>query len=203
MRIDRDLKLVLTLDTDNGPAYCYCPPLAAAVFDTYYDILTKAYSEMAEKGGRWMILMGPRHAARVLKDVALREETWTSRPANPATGAQAYVGLDVGFVAETRRTAYVALPTEQGWENIPLETAATQKRLTEEDISEIEQALTFFTVVYASMGRKASEPMLTQVFGTFGAELTSLNATDWAASLPTSTPAAAIGAKAAASSTVR
>lgn len=203
LKIDRTLNLVLTLDTDAGPAYVHCPPLPEEVFDTYAVTLTMAFAEMTEMGGQWFTRMGPRHAARVVKKVALAQGVWDSRPADMGRGLEAYVGMDVGFLAETRRTATVAMAGEDGWETMPLQLAIDGGRLSAEDVNEVEQALAFFTVTYGSLGRKEADKALTTVFGVFGASLTPSGSTDWATSLPTLTPPEPIGGKAEASSIPR
>lgn len=193
MKIDRKLNLVLTIDQDGGTvAHVHSTPIGAGVFDRYFLTITKTYAAMLENGGEWMLRSGPRVAARMLRRVAEADGSWS--------GSE---GVERGLLAEIRRRGSVALCGEQGWEQVPLQEAIDRKLFDEEDLSEVENAVVFFTVCCASMRRAEADGMLSAIFGLFGAQLTSSNASEFLSSLPTSMPEGPTGEKVTASSIPR
>lgn len=189
MKIDRNINLVLTVDRDSGPTHVHAIPLREEVFDIYFLILSQTWADMTALGGEWMIRMGPRNASRMLKRRATTEGVW-----------EGLEGVERGFLAEIRRTSSAIVGTPSGWESVPLQEALDRKYFTASDVSEVENALTFFTLGSACESPTKADSMMSAVFGLFGAQLTSLNCTAFQASLPTSTQAANIGEKVKASS---
>jgi hypothetical protein len=185
MRVDRKLNLVLTVDRDEGVAYVHSTPISRDVFETYFEPISVAYAEMVEKGGEWMARQGPRTALLMLKKVAKRDNCWEG------TG-----GVENGLMNEIMRLANIVVPVERGgWDTVPLADAKRLGLLTDDDMSEVMNAIVFFTVCLSSMRRADAEILLTMTAGLFGAQITSSNVTEWAVSLETSTMEESIGAR--------
>lgn len=189
MRLDRKINLALTVERDQDTVYVHSTPLREEVFDTFFMTLSRTWAAMTAEGGEWMLRMGPRNAARVLKKIATEAKEWD--------GA---AGVQTGFLAEIRRTSNVIFPSEEGWQSMLLQEAVDRKFLTVSDAREVENALTFFTLGCATESPKKADSMMSTVFGLFGAQLTSLDSTAFQASLPTSTPAESTGETGKASS---
>jgi hypothetical protein len=167
LNIDRNLNLVLTVETERGYVYVYSVPLNVQIFERFFMTISKAYVAMVELGGEWLIRMGPRVAKRVLERVAKADGSWEGPD-----------GMERGFMNEIRRTTLVNYVSDNGWDEIPLQLAIDHNILSADDVVEIENAICFFTVVSASETRKKSNALLQVVFGRFGALLTSSTTTE-------------------------
>lgn len=176
MKIDRKINLVLTVDRENDTVYVHAIPLREEIFDANFLVLSRAWAAMQAEGGMWLTRMGPRNAARVLKQVAIASEGWDG----PS-------GLDLNYMSEIRRTANVIFPSDSGWQSMSLQEALDKKFLTKSDSGEVENALTFFTLGCANESPKRTDTMMSTVFGLFGAQLTSSSSTEFQTSLAIST----------------
>lgn len=190
MRLDRNLNLVLTVDGDDDKTYyVHSAPLGELVFEKYFLQITRTYAAMLESGGEWLMRMGPRTAALMLKKVAQMDGSWEGPE-----------GVEQGLMNEIRRLSNVLALVDGAWTMIPLQEAVTKKMFSPSDAREVENAVTFFTAVWCSLKRSEADSVLSAVFGLFGAQLTSSTLTEWSDSLPTSTPDANSGATEALSS---
>ena len=192
MLVTRALSLTFPVDRDDGPAHIISMPISQAVFETYFLAITKTYVALRENGPEWFMRIGPTVAALTLKTVAVKDDVWEGEG-----------GVEQGLMAEIRRLTQVALPGPDGWSTIPFQEARDRKRLSPEDISEVENALVFFTVTSASVRRREMEGMQKMVAGVLDGSLISCSVTDFVASLPISTTDESIGAKVPASSIPR
>ena len=186
MKIDRNLNLVLPIELDEGTAHVHSTPIDEAVFDRYFMTITRTYSAMLENGGSWMLTSGPQVAARMLKRIAQQDGTWD--------GPQ---GVELGLMAEIRRRTNILALTPQGWDMIPLQSALDKGFVTGTDAIEVDNAVTFFTVLSAAMRRKEAESLLEAAFGLRDGQITSSTCTEYMSFLRTSTTGANTGAKAA------
>lgn len=195
MKIDRKLNLVLTVERedDGQPYYIHAVPIGRETFQRYFMTITRTYAAMVEEGGEWIARAGPRTAALLLERIARARGDWDGPE-----------GVERGLVPEIRRLANVAIcDPASGWTTLPLEDAIKAKLFSEDDAAVVESSITFFTVCCASMPRSEADGMMTTLFGLYNERLTSSNATEFLASLPTSTPDASTGAKATQSSMPR
>jgi hypothetical protein len=176
MRINERLNLVLTVDRGDGStAYVHAMPIRRDVFDLHFLVLTKTLTSMYAQG------FGPgtcqRMAARMLREVSKTMGVWDGP-----------MGVQATLMIEIRRLANAILPSSNGWETMPYEDAISSKRLDEDDIDGVENALVFFTAAswVHSMKELGDEiyPML---------ETSSLNSTAFTASLRKSTEAESSG----------
>ena len=184
MKIDKDLRLVIPFDSANGESFVHAQAISRQVFERYYEVIARAFTKIY--AGGYGIVSGPRVAAMLIKDVA--------RDMGASDDVQA------GLINEIRRLANVALLTPKGWEHVPLEEALAKKLIDEDEASEVENALAFFTLVSSMHKRSTREKDLAGAAALWGGRLTSLNFTEFVASLPTSTATDNSGATAAASS---
>lgn len=185
MQIDRKLNLIIGLDRLEGTSYVHAMPIARPVFERYYLVMAKAFAEIYA-GGLGPVA-GPRVSALVLKDIA--GEGWG--------GAN---GVEMGLMNEIRRLTNILAPGPNGWGMQPWTGARAAGLVDEDEESEVENALVFFTLA-SVMHKKSILPATLAVMGSlWGSSTTSLPAMEFVNSLPTSTPADATGASPTASS---
>ena len=188
VQINRKLNLVVPVEVRPGVTYyVHATPIMRETFETYYGVIAKTFTEIYAKG--LSVSSGPRVAALMLRDVAKAMGQWE--------GAQ---GVEQGLMAEIRRLSNVVAPANGRWTTLPFEDALQQKIFDEDDLAEVENAVAFFTVASAMHKKAQLRPVLEATADLWGAQLTSSNATDFAASLPTLTSAENTGAKATPSS---
>lgn len=176
MQIDKNtLNLVMPIERGDGSTvHVYAIPIARAVFERYYMVMAKTFNTIYSGG--LGIMSGPRVAAMILKDTAIEMGAWD--------GAE---GVDRGLMQEIRRLTNVLVLGANGWETVPLHEAIAKGHIDEDDMSEVENALAFFSVA-SHMHRKADRR---QILGgasrLWGARLESLSCSEYCASLSKST----------------
>lgn len=190
MRIDRRLNLVVPLDQGDGTTiYVHSMPLGQPAFQSNYLLMAKAFESIYREGIQ--SIAGPKVAALILRTTAesMRDPGDTDEPA-------AYVSL----MAEIRRLSNVAVPRETGWQVIAYEEALRQKALDPDEAAEAEGLIVFFMLASAIHKRSELPAILAWLARIWTLQVTSSNITEFAASLPTSTPAANSGETETASS---
>jgi len=192
MRIDKRLHLIVPVyaDEEGGDvvAYVHSTPIAEEVVDRYFMVLGQTYSTIFSQG--LGLAGGPPHAMRVLRHVATERGIWFDDPKTQA------IGVERGLVEEMRRLTMVsALGKDGKWEGIPLAVAVDRGVLSAEDKTEVENAIAFFIVASATLGRAQRPGMLRAAAGLWGAQISSSNFTEWMSSLKTSTATANSGEK--------
>ena len=192
MKIDRHLNLVLKVEREEGPLYVHSTPISEQLFDKYFFTISKTYEALASVSGEYLLRMGPRVAARMLRRVAEADEAWDGP-----------TGIKSGLVAEIRRLSNVLVLSAAGWETIPLQEALDRKFFSQDEFSEIENAIVFFTVCSVSMKRAEANSILTTLFTALGDVVTSLNSSEYQHSLLTLKPGENTGEKVAPSSMPR
>ena len=189
MKIDAKLNLVIPIYGDpqimNDPktgkeaeidtikAYVHATPISREVFEANFVVISKTFSAIYGEG--LGAIAGPRVARMMLKKVAEDLGMWDE--------------VQGGLVAEMRRLANYIGPGQNGWETLPLEIAVQRQLIDGDDAAEVENAVAFFTVVSAMHRRNALRATLAGAASLWSAQITSLNCTDFAASLKTSTEA--------------
>lgn len=173
MKIDRKLNFILEVERDEGKAFVYATPLHRLVFEKYFEVITETQNKMMEKGPEWLLRMGPLVAKLMLKKVAEEAGIWGGME-----------GVERGVLAEIRRTTSVLMPTDAGWDAVPLQHALDTKFFEPEDAEEVENAVVFFTVGCASMKRAQRDPFMEAASVLWGASVTSLPLTEYQSSLP-------------------
>lgn len=187
MRLNAKLNIVFPVDTDAGTVHVHSTPLDRATWEQYYLVLSKTFSRLFTEG--LSVVAGPPIAAMLLRQVA--QETAAPGGGNAWDGPD---GASRGLMAEIRRRTNVTVSTDRGWETVPYEVAVREKRIDEDDAAEVENVLVFFIVTSAVLRRADKmEPILDGMSRLWDVLPTSLNSTEYAASLPTSTEAASTG----------
>ena len=197
MKIDKRLNLVVPIYDDAGKtaiAYVHSAPISREVFDRNFLVLAKTHAAFWNEG--LGTTAGPRVAAMLLRLVADQldgpdEET---RERNGHANRQS---VENGLFPEIRRLSNVAMPDQSGaWKTIPLENVVREKLLNEEDLAEVENAIVFFIVAYAMHKRTERAAIVAGAARLWGARIESLNSTEFARTLTTSTGTANSGEKA-------
>lgn len=164
--IDRKLNLVVPVETQDGKTYyVHIAPLSRQVFQQNFRILTLTFDGCYSLG-----MAGPRQAALVLQELATNS------------------GTDISSLqAEMRRGANVLVPTAQGYDVCPWEEAVARNLFDEDDLAEVEGAITFFTVASAVHRRKELKTTIDLLRGLWSAQESSSTPMAFANSLKTST----------------
>jgi hypothetical protein len=156
-------------------------PLSREVWETYFLVLSKTYAAFLSEG--LTVIAGPIAGRLLLRRIAENMGVW---------GGSA--GVEHGLLAEIRRLTNVVMPGTAGWETVPLEVAISRGTIDGDALAEIEGAIVFFICVSAVLRGPASREKLTLMLdgmkSLWGAQTTSSDVTEYAASLPTSTRAA-------------
>ena len=183
MRLNERLNLVLQVERDGTTVYVHSTPISREVFERFYLPIAKTLAKVGTND--LGMVSGPRVAALILKDAAKECGMWE--------GEQ---GVERGLLPEIRRLTNVVLFGPDGWRPFPFDKAISEKFFDEDDQAEVESAIVFFTVA-SLMGKKKEKPILLAGFASlWGAETTSLNCTEYGASLPTLTATENTGVKA-------
>lgn len=189
MKIDKRLNFVIPIErSDGSTAYVHAEPIREEVFDQHFMIIGHAFAEMYSGG--LGLFAGPRVAAKLVKKLAIAAEKWEGED-----------GVERSLFGEMRRLSNFIAPDASGaWKPIPLEEAAAKGMISAEDVSEVENALAFFTVA-SSMHKRSELPVIMAVVSRiWDAQTSLLNSTAYSASLATSTATASTGEKAKPSS---
>lgn len=170
MRIDKRLNLVIPIEDETGTIYIHATPLSHVAFERYYKVLARAFTVIVSN---YSVVAGPRVALMTLREVAsevgMKDE------------------VETGLIPEIRRSTNMLVPADGGgFETVMFQTALDRKMLSEEDVSEVENALVFFTVYSAMLKRTQRVELLDGAAKMWGASITSLSVTEYGASLKTS-----------------
>lgn len=171
MILNQKLNLVIPVEQSNGTtAYVHSVPISREVFERYHLVIAKTFARIFAMGlGE---VAGPRVAALVMKSVAEELGQWDGP-----------TGVEKGLIAEVRRLTNVIAPGGP----IPMQEAVDKKFFTPDDQSEVENAIAFFTVACSMLRRAQLAVAQDGLVQLWGGLTTSLNCTEFAASLLTST----------------
>jgi hypothetical protein len=178
MKLDRKLNIVVPLETSAGDIYVHSTPISRQIFERYYKPIARAYAAMFSE--KFTVYSSPKIAKLLLKDAAQELGMWD--------GAD---GVEKGLLPEIRRLTNVIMPGQNGWQTVPFDGA---KMLDEDDVAEVENILVFFTCISAVAPKSDLKTMLGMTSVIWKTQDTSLNCTDFASSLPTSTETENTGA---------
>ena len=179
MRLDQRLNLVVPIERQDGATlFVHSTPVSRQVFEAHYRVIGRAHAQI--KADMESLRSGPRVAALALRDAAKRFDLADA--------------TEHGLLAEIRRLTNVVLPTPAGNTVLPLETASERGLLDADEAAEIEGYTAFFTVISTMERKKTAAAILTLMGDLWETATSSLNSTDFAASLKTSTAAENTGA---------
>lgn len=180
MKIDNSLNLVLSA----GDLTVYHTPISRQVYEMHYAVLNATKAALARKGIHYQMGSGPRIANLVLKDEGRKDAA--ERQSFDANGAV----LDdrtPALLAELKRLTVVLTPGSSGYAMLPVDAAIAQGKLDDEDWSEIEANIVFFTC-HAMTARKVNRASIAAATASvLNGSITSSAPMEYIASLPTST----------------
>jgi hypothetical protein len=213
LRIDRRLNLVVPIYGEEVPklgdnnlpvmqdgepvmeapvvAYVHSTPLPADVVDRYWMVLAQTNTAIFSRG--LGVFGGPSVALRMLKSIAQEQKAWDDDAGQ--------VGVKRGIVDQIERLTTVAVPSEGGWQSVPLAVAVDRKFISEEDKAEVENAIVFF-ICASELPRAQRKGIVSAGAALWGARTSSSNSTEFIASLKTSTATGSSGEKPPATASV-
>jgi len=177
MRIDRRLNLIIPVEREGVDLYVHSMPISREVFERYFLPLTRTYANMYHEG--LSVVAGPRVAAMLLRKIA--------KESGELAGPE---GVEEGLIDEIKRLSNVVIHTGKGWEIVPLQQAfSVYHYIDEEEMSEVENALVFFTLASAIFRRKDRPTVFNGMRLLWGTDTTSLSCVEYVRSLPILTEA--------------
>lgn len=174
LRIDKKLNLVIPVERDDGSmVYVHSMPISREVFETYYLEISKAFAMIHSQG--LGAIAGPRVAALLLKRAAQETGNWDGDS-----------GVANGLMNEMIRLTNVVAPAAgRGWAVAPYEEAYRAGTISPDDDAEIKNAIVYFTLASSMYRRNILADVLDGAGKLWGAQSTSSNCTEYAASLLT------------------
>lgn len=184
MKLDKKLNIVL--DVSGGVVHAM--PVGYATFEKYFEQLARLFDALYTTIGA---LAAPRVAALELRKLCQADGSWEGQE-----------GVENGLMNEIYRLANYTLLSEdkKGWVTIPLFDAIQNGQLAGQEKAEVANALVFFTCVSWMHKQSNVGFALHSMTQYWGGQTTSLDCTEYAASLPISTEAENTGATATPSS---
>jgi hypothetical protein len=165
MKLDKNLNIVQPIETDTGTVYVHSSPIRRETFKEFFLPLSKTLNAIYAEGLR--TITGPRIAGLMLREI----------------GGEGITPL----LNEIYRLTNVSALTPDGWQSVGLADAVAQKYLTEDEVEEAEGFIVFFTCVWHVHRKAEISTMLQPLQAVWDVETTLLSATEYRASLPTST----------------
>lgn len=178
MKIARNLNLIIPVRTEKGNAWIHATPISKEVFKEHFFILSKTFSAIFSEG--LGVVAGPRIAYLMLERISADSNAWEGEK-----------GVRNTLVNEIIRLANLVVPAEgKGYETIPLDIALEREIV---ELDEVAGELVFFTCVSSINSPEQTKGTMDVVNGIWSTRCSSLNLTDWIASLPTLKPAGSSG----------
>lgn len=181
MKISRNLNLIIPVRTEKGNGWIHATPISKEVFKEHFFILSKTFSAIFSEG--LGVVAGPRIAFLMLERISRDSNAWEGDK-----------GVRNTLVNEVIRLANLVYPVEgKGYDTIPLDMALEREII---DLDEVAGELIFFTCVSSINSPEQAKGTMDVVNGIWSTQCSSLNLTEWIASLPTLKSAASSGATA-------
>ncbi|EFN1894346.1 hypothetical protein ACXL1S_005361 [Escherichia coli] len=185
MKIAKNLNLIIPVRTEKGNGWIHATPISKEVFKEHFFILGKTFSAMFSDG--LGVVAGPRVAFLMLEKISCDSGIWEGDK-----------GVRNTLVNEIIRLANLVYPVEgKGYDTIPLDMALDREII---DLDEVAGELIFFTCVSSINSPEQAKGTMDVVNGIWSTQCSSLNLTEWIASLPTLKSAASSGVTANTSS---
>ncbi|EFC9845722.1 TPA: hypothetical protein JWK76_003889 [Escherichia coli] len=185
MKISRNLNLIIPVRTEKGNGWIHATPISKEVFKEHFFILSKTFSAIFSEG--LGVVAGPRIAFLMLERISRDSNAWEGDK-----------GVRNTLVNEVIRLANLVYPVEgKGYDTIPLDMALEREII---DLDEVAGELIFFTCVSSINSPEQAKGTMDVVNGIWSTQCSSLNLTEWIASLLTLKSAASSGATANTSS---
>ena len=171
--VNEKLHLVMPVFADEGDsvvAYVHSAPVSREVIEAHFMLFARTFSLIYQKG---LSIVGGTGSAHMLLRMVAKDED----------DEDGYVAL----MNEMRRLTNVMMRQPTGWEALPFQDVVDHKMLNEDDLSEVTNAIVFFTVLYAQHRRRDRKVHLDGGLKLWTAQISSLDFTAYSASLTTST----------------
>ena len=138
MKIDRNLNLVMRVETENSNnVYIHSASISRSVFEQFYLELGKVFSQCFDSNNpSHLALSAPQLAYPALKSIATNAGTWDG-----------VGGVKFGLVNEIIRLTNVVFANERGWEAVPFDVAVKREIVNEDEQFEILSSIVFFTAI--------------------------------------------------------
>ncbi|EEQ2999979.1 hypothetical protein MZB74_12115 [Escherichia coli] len=178
MKIAKNLNLIIPVRTEKGNGWIHATPISKEVFKEHFFILGKTFSAIFSEG--LGVVAGPRVAFLMLEKISCDSGIWEGDK-----------GVRNTLVNEIIRLANLVYPVEgKGYDTIPLDMALEREII---DLDEVAGELVFFTCVSSINSPEQAKGTMDVVNGIWSTQCSSLNLTEWIASLPTLKSAAISG----------
>lgn len=169
-KLNRRLNLVVPIETAGGTFYAHAAPIPTEQFAKYCRVLATTFAQIY-KGGLGVVA-GPRVAAMLLREVAQELDQLEA--------------VETGLMTDLRRLTNILGETPSGWQTIPMEDALRNNLIDAEDVSEVENAVAFFTLAWHMHRKSERAAVLASAAVIWNAQLSPLSCTDYLVSLQTS-----------------
>lgn len=164
----------------------YHTSIDRAVYEANYAVINATKAALSRKGIHYQMGSGPRIANLALKDEGLKDAA--ERDSVDAKGNVVDQRTPALF-EEIKRLTTILAPGASGYENLPVDVAISQGRMDEEDWSELEAAIVFFTC-HVMPTKKANRAGIAKATASVAnGSIAPSSITAFAASLQTSTKA--------------
>jgi len=171
MKIDKNLNLVVPVESNEGKAYFHSTPIHREVFQRYHFVMCAAFTKLLQSG---MELTGAKIAAYTLEETAREMNKW-----------EGATGIEKGLMEEIARLTNVLILGENGWEMLPVGVALQRGFIEDDDWSEAKQRIVFFTLVSAMTRMAVRNDLLMIMNESWQTQTTSSGCMEFIASLPT------------------
>lgn len=170
MKLDpKTLNLIVPVETESGETvYVHSMPIRRETFKRFFLVLSKTLNELYAQGLQGVA--GPRVAGLMLQKVAEDLGAWDD--------------VQNGLINEIRRLSNVQVLGPDGWKSLPLHDCLIKGILTEEEVEEAEGFIVFFTCIWHVHKKKEVSEFLRPMRIMWGTSTTSLNVSEYRASLP-------------------
>lgn len=177
MELNKRLNLVIEVERADGiTVFVHHTPIDRTIYEANYFVLLQTLTSMYSAGLREGAVMrvGMLHLMKTAEDMGILPT------------------VEKKLLPEFWRLTNVVMPGERGWTTLPFEIAI--KDFDDDDISEVKNMICFFTAA-SWVHPKKERIALYEILKRSGLQIVSLNSTDFASSLTTSTVAENTGAK--------
>ena len=170
MRIDEKLNFVMPIfgNDDEIEAYVHSMPIGRDAFRANYMLLSVTFTALHNQG--LSEATAPKISAMLLQDVA-KQQNFDATP----------------LLNEILRLSCLIKAGSSGWETIPLQESINRKLIDQDDADEVMGALVFFTLASWAPPKRIAKQIVAGAARLWAAQISSLQSTEWIASLPTLT----------------
>jgi len=172
--LNRKLNITFPIETETGTVHVHSTPISRAVFADNFLIIARAFSAIYANS------LGPAVGLRVAKLLLEHEAN--------AMGDDVWAQVRASLMVEIQRLTNVVVLGRNGWDTLPFNEAVKRGALDPDSAEDVENAIVFFTCASAIHLPNELKVSLEALRTLLAAQTTSSNVTEFARSLPMSTP---------------